>query len=100
MILTVMATTGHELVGTATAAERLGVSVTTLHRYVAEGALQPIRFTPRARLRFRPSDLEQLLTSGGPVATVEALEPGQDAGVASPGRPTGPPETDTQEVTA
>jgi len=51
-------------------------------------------------LRFRPSDLEQLLTSGGPVATVEALEPGQDAGVASPGRPTGPPETDTQEVTA
>lgn len=53
-----MATTGHELVGTATAAERLGVSVTTLHRHVSEGALRPVRFTPRGR-RLRVRQLQR-----------------------------------------
>jgi excisionase family DNA binding protein len=49
------------LLSTREAADRLGVSVSTVRRCVAEGVLAPIRISRRGRFRFRPLDVEALL---------------------------------------
>lgn len=49
-----------ELLSPAEAAGRLGVSVRTLDRYVAQGLIRPLR-TPGGHRRFRPADLDRLV---------------------------------------
>jgi excisionase family DNA binding protein len=49
------------LLTTREAADRLGVSVATVRRAVADGGLVPIRVRRRGRFRFRAADVEALL---------------------------------------
>lgn len=45
------------------AADRIGVSVRTLGRYVAAGIITPAR-TPGGQRRFDPADVDRLLAEG------------------------------------
>jgi excisionase family DNA binding protein len=51
------------LLTAAQAAERLGISVRTLDRYVEAGRITPRR-TPGGHRRFDPADVDALLTDG------------------------------------
>jgi excisionase family DNA binding protein len=54
----------HPLLSAQAVADILGVSTRTLRRYVAAGALRPIRLG--ATLRFSVSDIEHLIEHGFP----------------------------------
>jgi excisionase family DNA binding protein len=56
----------HYMTTTAVAAY-LGVSIWTVYRLVEQGVLQPVRLSPRGRLRFRAEDVERLLEPEVPV---------------------------------
>ena len=45
------------------AADALGVSVSSVKRLVAAGALRPVRYTPRGHLHFEVRDVRRLIES-------------------------------------
>ena len=67
-----MGTIAHErrFLSTREAADRLGVSVSTVRRAVADGSLSPVRLSRRGRFRFRPADVDALLLPAGERALI------------------------------
>lgn len=53
-------------------AAALGVSPLTVRRLAADGVLDPVRFQPKSRLRFRRDDIESLIESGAPASSGES----------------------------
>lgn len=50
---------------TAQVAATLGLHPTTVQRFVKEGRLHALRFTPTSPLRFRPEDVAAFLRQAG-----------------------------------
>lgn len=59
---------GSDLIGSIEAAKRLGVSDETVRRWCEDRKIRHIRL-PGGRLRFRPEDIDEMLT---PVEPIEA----------------------------
>jgi excisionase family DNA binding protein len=55
---------GRRLIPAREAAAMLGVSVDTVRRAVQDGRLPAVRLRERGWLRFRQSDLEELISGG------------------------------------
>jgi excisionase family DNA binding protein len=50
-----------KLLNVREAAAALGISPDSVYRLVADGRIAPVRLGPRAALRFKPSDLDELI---------------------------------------